>query len=961
MKPHMALPAFSDRSPRIAFVAVVLAAIVAFDMAQSTAMVGLLEQSAAAVSAAVHAAMPGAARGAATEVDALHEARASGRRVELLSDRTETSQTFVNPSGTLTLEESVVPVRVHLADGSWTPVNPSLHKLPNGTVAPMAVEAPVAFSGGGTRPMATMTSGSSTLTYWWPGSLPAPRLSGDTATYAEVLPGVDLQLRASTTGFSQLLVVKDAAAAGNPALGELRFPIRMDGASLSADSTGAISAVDRSGRQLFQAPASSMWDSGSQRAAVQVAISGGVLDLRPDAAILANPATVFPVTIDPDWVGWTGTQQAWAKVSANFPTQTYWNGANDPDTDKHGAVKVGRAPADSGDNTLWRTYFRLDTSRIEGKLINSASFTVSETWSVSCAPKPIELDQTKAINSGTTWNTKPDTIQTLYNDVKASYAWDVAGSSCAGAHPVIFGVKSLIKQAADGSWSNVTLSLRAPDEGTCYANPTTDTCEFHRMDSGHLVNSAGDLVCDVNCQNAPFLSIEYDTPPDPPSNMYVEGSQYLYPGGKVPCDGQNHFIATTTPVLHAYVSDPDEGPPAKVAQPLSLQFPVFLQDLPTPAVIIVSAPSVNADGPQQLTFPSGVVGNGGYIQLSPDTYDGITDTGASSGCNLTVDTTPQTTLPLVSGPTVTPAGTPVQFGFSTPLNSDSDVAGYLWGMNTPPSRLATGSTATVTVAPNIFGTNELEVQVIGQGGMLGPVQDYLITATKPTGPTVMANWGLDETTGNIAHDSVGGDDMTVNAGAGSWSWTTAGHTGGALQLNGGAYASGSVPAINTEFGFTVSAWVNLADTNNGYTLVSENGQNNPAFYLKEASGVWTFAMGTADTSTAPLASVSSNVAAAAGVWTQVIGVYCNSTSCGASGGGMMYLYVGTGNGATLQTTQTPFSSPWQAVGGDVEIGRNLYHGQGNYYNYMNGTVDDVTMYWGDPCPAPSASTVCTIP
>ncbi|MFD0479756.1 hypothetical protein ACFQ0B_75140 [Nonomuraea thailandensis] len=47
----------------------------------------------------------------------------------------------------------------------------------------------------------------------WTGALPKPTLSGDTATYPEVMPGVDLQVTADVDGFSHLLVVKSRAAA----------------------------------------------------------------------------------------------------------------------------------------------------------------------------------------------------------------------------------------------------------------------------------------------------------------------------------------------------------------------------------------------------------------------------------------------------------------------------------------------------------------------------------------------------------------------------------------------------------------------------------------------------------------------------------------------------------------------------------------------------------------------------
>lgn len=52
----------------------------------------------------------------------------------------------------------------------------------------------------------------------WPGTLPRPRIEGDTAVYESVLPDVDLRMRALTDDFSWVLVVKSATAAMNPAL-----------------------------------------------------------------------------------------------------------------------------------------------------------------------------------------------------------------------------------------------------------------------------------------------------------------------------------------------------------------------------------------------------------------------------------------------------------------------------------------------------------------------------------------------------------------------------------------------------------------------------------------------------------------------------------------------------------------------------------------------------------------------
>jgi hypothetical protein len=56
-------------------------------------------------------------------VSAAITARLSGEPVEDLSKRTETTQTFVNPDGTLTDEQFGTAVRVQDEDGTWEDVD----------------------------------------------------------------------------------------------------------------------------------------------------------------------------------------------------------------------------------------------------------------------------------------------------------------------------------------------------------------------------------------------------------------------------------------------------------------------------------------------------------------------------------------------------------------------------------------------------------------------------------------------------------------------------------------------------------------------------------------------------------------------------------------------------------------------------------------------------------------------
>ena len=70
---------------------------------------------------------------------ALADAKASGRRVEVARERSERTTVYANPDGfTLTLEESAVPVRVAAPGGGWQVPDATLVKRSGGLVGPKA-------------------------------------------------------------------------------------------------------------------------------------------------------------------------------------------------------------------------------------------------------------------------------------------------------------------------------------------------------------------------------------------------------------------------------------------------------------------------------------------------------------------------------------------------------------------------------------------------------------------------------------------------------------------------------------------------------------------------------------------------------------------------------------------------------------------------------------------------------
>ncbi|WP_405799854.1 hypothetical protein [Streptomyces sp. NBC_01506] len=140
----------------------------------------------------------------------------------------------------------------------------------------------ITFSGGGDGPLVTMERAGRSLELAWPRGVPAPELAGDTATYRDILPAVDLRLGAMPDGFTQLLVVKTQEAATNPELTELRL-------KLAAEPGEEEPGAGESGRL---APVE-----------VDVAQDGRELVLTPDPSLLNGSDTVYPVFIDPQRLG----------------------------------------------------------------------------------------------------------------------------------------------------------------------------------------------------------------------------------------------------------------------------------------------------------------------------------------------------------------------------------------------------------------------------------------------------------------------------------------------------------------------------------------------------------------------------------------------------------------------------------------------------------------------------------
>jgi hypothetical protein len=109
---------------------------------------------------------------------------------------------FRHPDGARTIVLSGGPIRVH-QDGRWVPVDLTLRRDPDGSVRPAAPPNTLWLSGGGQSADAAAVRGAdgTNTALAWDGPLPAPRLTGNRATYPGARPGADLVIEATRTGF----------------------------------------------------------------------------------------------------------------------------------------------------------------------------------------------------------------------------------------------------------------------------------------------------------------------------------------------------------------------------------------------------------------------------------------------------------------------------------------------------------------------------------------------------------------------------------------------------------------------------------------------------------------------------------------------------------------------------------------------------------------------------------------
>ncbi|GAA2385064.1 hypothetical protein GCM10010432_49710 [Catellatospora methionotrophica] len=366
-------------------------------------------------------------------LDARKAAKQTGKSVQIPALTTETTRVWAEPDGTETAEIHTGPVRLK-RDGKWLDYDFTLVRRPDGTVGPKAHPHDLVIAGAktaGEHDLATLNAHGEKLGFGWTGALPEPVLDGSKATYPEVAPGIDLVIEARTTGFEQFYIVKDRTAATRVAT--LRTPLRTGGTTFAgkADGSGEFRKAD--GKIAARMPVALMWDNqgldgrGDRKRQAKVNVdvtdvrrgtdvAGRDMRLRPDTTWLNDPATKYPVVVDP------GID---VDVTVGFD-EFVQNTIDIDDNSTKDELKIGYT--NDGCSCQARSYLRFDSlGAYRGAKINSAMLNLWETHSHNCTATKWLAKRTAHVTSSVQWRNEPAALEPA-GDSSDAKGWS---SSCA--------------------------------------------------------------------------------------------------------------------------------------------------------------------------------------------------------------------------------------------------------------------------------------------------------------------------------------------------------------------------------------------------------------------------------------------------------------------------------------------------------------------------------------------------
>ncbi|WP_422750489.1 RHS repeat-associated core domain-containing protein [Micromonospora sp. WMMD1219] len=706
------------------------------------------------------------------EMAALITARMTGKRVWITNMTTESAEYIAHPNGQVEATVHAGPVRMR-RDNRWVPIDLTLQPVADGSVRAVAHPLDLWISGARSAAgeLAAVGKGDGRLALGWPGALPAPSLDHNRATYRDVVPGIDLVVEVTRTGFSEYLTVKDRAAVDR--IPSLALPVTGHGlSSFTQDRSGGLTLTDAKGKPMAAIPAPEMWDAqrvpGSEeptrrtivatraeRPAKDAKLAGGRLTMRltPDTRWLKDPATQYPVTIDP-------------QINPLYTSfDTYVREGDTVDRSGASDLQVGLLNLTPAAKS--RAFVNWPTSSLASKQITSATVYFWNFWSPTCTANSWEIWTTGAASSATRWGTQPAWLQ------KEATSTQTKGfsSACADGWVSISGT-SFFQRAATAGQSTAYMGVRGTDE--------TSVNSFKQFRSRNAVDTS----------QVPYAVVTYNSYP-------TVGIPSTVPEAACATGSGRPQMNSATPQLKAVISDGE-------ASPVKAEFEWWTLNGTTKLGSTITGTAA-AGSTLSATIPSGVLANGSSYKWRVRGNDGTVDGSWSSFCEFSVDTT-HASPPWTSSTTYPKnewggdAGVPGVFTFDP--NGASDVAAYVYAMDVnPPDKVVNapslGAPASVTLTPPTAGFHTLYVRSRDSAGNLSNVRGYpfKVGSAAVTSPQIGDITAAKVEITSVISTTITGVRYQWRR-AGSDTWTVLPKTDVTYAVGGGTVAAWPIPASN---------------------------------------------------------------------------------------------------------------------------------------------------------------------
>ncbi|MEV7990571.1 DNRLRE domain-containing protein [Streptomyces sp. NPDC086077] len=676
--------------------------------------VSLMQGAAAAATPAQTPTVQGKPKGTSAAVDvasAKAAARLSGHRVEALSERTETSTTWVNKDGSLTTELSAGPVRFE-RDGAWVNVDVDLRAVPGG-VEPVAHPGGLRLAGRTGTParslaaarqskpvdLVTLGEGDQQIQLQWKGGLPEPKLDGTRAEYVNAVPGADVVVEATRTGFEQFVEIKQRPATDNYSY---TLPLKAKGLKVKQLADGSVLFTDRKNRKQAVMPAPVMWDatvdetSGEHTRRVPVAMkvvkkgSGVDLVITPDAEFLSDPKTKFPVTVDPST----------SALSNVFDTYVQQGETVDLSTDTE--LDWGNPGTTNGDGTprTAQSFISWNSTPLQDALVTSAKLSLwnFHSGNPDCKAYPWEVWASGAASTSSRWTNRPTMT------VKKATSSETRGNAGCAAQPdgwINADVTTLVQEWASAKATRGHMGLRATSESL--------TTQWKRVNSANAAS------------NPPKLVVNYNFRPKTGTKQEAGPPFFSYSG--------SYMVNTTTPTLRDTFVDAD-------GDKVNGTFQIFDNATNTQVGDVIVSKYVASGSAASVTVPAGVLTSGKTYKFRTSPYDGTHyNNGWSAWKTFTVDTAaPSSPASITStdyptGQWVKGAGQAGTFTVTPPASDHNwlewSLDGVAW------TKVATGGASTarsISLTPPKDGTHTLQVRSVDKADNKSEPREYIFHA-----------------------------------------------------------------------------------------------------------------------------------------------------------------------------------------------------------------------------------------